>query len=75
VALAWQKQTLHILAKSFALIALCEEGIKVPGVGFQRLWGRDDSSSFRHLTFLLSLYFTTLGPSSTNYRYSGVQKD
>jgi hypothetical protein len=40
----------------------------VLSVGFQWLGRWADISSFRHLTFLLSPYFITLSPLSTNYR-------
>jgi len=63
-----QKQALQVATKPFTLVALPQQVIKVPGIGFQRLGSRDNIDSLRHLTFLLSPYCITLSPLSTKYR-------
>jgi hypothetical protein len=51
IAFGRQQQALQIAAKFIALIALPEQVIEVPGIGFQWLGSSRDSSSFGHLTF------------------------
>src|SRR6266852_4777416 len=69
-----QKQALHVATKPFTLVALPQQVIKVPGIGFQRLGSWDNIDSLRHLTFLLSPYCITLSPLSTKYRYNATAK-
>jgi hypothetical protein len=62
MALSGQEQTLQVATKPFTLVALLEQAIKVPCVGFQRLWGWDNIDALGHLTFLLSLILSSFFP-------------
>src|SRR5262249_47563279 len=56
-------------------MALAQQVLKVPGIGFQQLGSRGNLNSLRHLTFLLFPYCITLPPLPTNYRYHEFLSD
>src|SRR5260370_13761753 len=63
VSFAWQKETLHIASKSFTLITLAKQGIKLSHILFQWCWGSCYFDAFCHLLLcLLCPHATTLSP-------------
>src|SRR5207302_5743778 len=63
VSFAWQKETLHIASKSFTLITLAKQGIKLSHILFQWCWGACYFDAFCHLLlWLLCPHATTLSP-------------
>ena len=63
MAFTRQEQALKVAAKFLTLVALAKESIKVPNIGFQRLGGKGDINSLRHLIFLLFPSFYHCTPS------------
>ena len=63
VSFAWQKETLHIASKSFTLITLAKQGIKLSHILFQWCWGSCYFDAFCHLLLcLLCPHATTFSP-------------
>src|SRR5436853_5923921 len=54
----WSQEAFHVAAKSFSLVALAKEGIKMLGILLQWGWCWHHVNSFGHLPFLLSLHST-----------------